>query len=72
MNTENKCTTDLDYKTEYKNKCDEINYRLKEQQEEISRSYENQLEKFALDLNKCQKELKFYKDIIKSVLHIND
>lgn len=57
------------YKEMYKQKEDENRY-LKMQLEEQGKCYENKIYKLENDLKKYEKENKWLKDIINSILHI--
>ena len=65
----NKNTVDCDYKTMYEQKENENKY-LHMQLEEIQRSLENRIYNMETDLKKYEKENKWLKDIINSILHI--
>lgn len=67
---ENECLVDLDYKREYARIQEEMKYRLEEQEKEIRNFYENKIEDMLTNLVKYEKEIEFYKNIIKSILHI--
>lgn len=57
------------YEEMYKQKEDENRY-LKMQLEEQGKCYENKIYKLENDLKKYEKENKWLKDIINSILHI--
>lgn len=57
------------YKEKYKQKEDENRY-LNMQLEEQGKYYENKIYKLENDLKKYEKENKWLKDIINSILHI--
>ena len=66
---ENEIAVDCDYKTMYKQKEDENRY-LNMQLEETQRNLENRIYNMEFDLKKYEKENKWLKDIINSILHI--
>ena len=66
---ENEIAVDCDYKTMYKQKVDENRY-LNMQLEETQRNLENRIYNMEIDLKKYEKENKWLKDIINSILHI--
>lgn len=65
----NKNTEDCDYKTMYKQKEDENKY-IHMQLEEMQKALENRIYNMETDLKKYEKENKWLKDIINSILHI--
>lgn len=65
---ENKAVS-FDYKTVYKQKEDENKY-LKMQLEELTKDFERKVSNLNVDLIKYEKENKWLKDIISSILHI--
>ena len=67
---ENEIAVDCDYKTMYKQKEDENRY-LNMQLEETQRNLENRIYNMEIDLKKYEKENKWLKDIINSILPIS-
>ena len=65
----NKELVKQDYETMYKQKEDENKY-LRMELEEQGKCYENKIYKLENDLSKYEKENKWLKDIINSILHI--
>lgn len=65
-------TIEVDYETEYK----KLQERLKYEREEITHEWQNKFqseqERISEIINKLEDENKFYKKIIKSVLHIKE
>lgn len=60
---------DCNYKEMYKQKEDENKY-LNTKLEEQEKRYENRINNLEYDLSKYEKENKWLKDIISSILHI--
>ena len=60
----------------YEARCKELEEMIAQQREEINHEWQNrfknELEKTSEIINKLETENKFYKDIIKSVLHIKE
>ena len=65
----NKNTEDCDYKTMYEQKENENKY-IHMQLEEMQKALENRIYNMETDLKKYEKENKWLKDIINSILHI--
>lgn len=59
---------------DYQAKCKELERMIAQQRDEINHEwqnkFENEVERTSQIINKLETENKFYKDIIKSVLHI--
>ena len=59
---------------DYQAKCKELERMIAQQREEMNHEwrnkFENEVERTSEMINKLETENKFYKDIIKSILHI--
>lgn len=62
----------IDYESEYKRLQEQMYKQIEEINHEWRDKFENEVEKTSEIINKLESENKFYKNIIKSVLHIKE
>lgn len=62
----------IDYESEYKRLQEQMCQRIEEINHEWQNKFENETEKTSEIINKLETENKFYKNIIKSILHIQE
>lgn len=62
----------IDYESEYKRLQEQMYQQIEEINHEWQNKFENETERTSEIINKLETENKFYKNIIKSILHIKE